>query len=154
MEFSDDPDSKMVNIMASDNLTIQAANSPVRLPESNARNFAKGNAVDLKKSEKESLPLDPKGMQDDLQQSNDDLLSSLKKKEERALDEKVTQLNDFVQNLKRDLHFSVHKETGRTVVAVIDAETDEIIRKIPSDEILRIAESLDNLSGLLINKRA
>lgn len=152
----------MVNIMASDNLTIQAANSPVRLPESNARNFAKGNAVasqngntvDLKKSEKESLPLDPKGMQDDLQQSNDDLLSSLKKKEERALDEKVTQLNDFVQNLKRDLHFSVHKETGRTVVAVIDAETDEIIRKIPSDEILRIAESLDNLSGLLINKRA
>lgn len=152
----------MVNIMASDNLTIQAANSPVRLPESHAQNFAKGNGVtsqqgnnvDLKKSEKESQSVDRKSLQDVFHQAKEDLLSSMNKKEEQGLDEKVAQLNDFVQNLKRDLHFSVHKETGRTVVAVIDAETDEVIRKIPSDEILRIAESLDNLSGLLINKRA
>ena len=152
----------MVNIMASDNLTIQAANSPVRLPESHAQNIAKGNGVTsqqgnnvgLKKSEKESHSVDRKGLQDVYHQAKEDLLSSMNNKEEQGLDEKVAQLNDFVQNLKRDLHFSVHKETGRTVVAVIDAETDEVIRKIPSDEILRIAESLDNLSGLLINKRA
>jgi len=82
--------------------------------------------------------------------------SQLKAKQDRlgegkAVDEAISNLNDYAQNLKRQLHFSVDEASGRTVIKVTDPETDEIIRQIPPEEVLRIAESLDEQSGLLLS---
>jgi len=54
----------------------------------------------------------------------------------------VSQLNDFVQNVQRDLQFEVDKELGQTIVKVIDQETQEVIRQIPDEVALRLAEKL------------
>ena len=69
----------------------------------------------------------------------------------KAVDDAISNLNDYAQNLKRQLHFSVDEASGRTVIKVTDPETDEIIRQIPPDEVLRIAESLEEQSGLLLS---
>lgn len=68
----------------------------------------------------------------------------------KEIDTAISQLNDYAQNLKRELHFSVDEASGRTVVKVTDPETEEIIRQIPPEEVLRIAESLEDNSGLLL----
>ncbi|MFM7785883.1 MAG: flagellar protein FlaG, partial [Gammaproteobacteria bacterium] len=47
---------------------------------------------------------------------------------------------------KRSLAFEVNDSLGTTVVSVIDRETDEVIRQIPSEEFVRIAETIRQLN--------
>ena len=63
-------------------------------------------------------------------------------KESDDLKQAVSQLNNFVQNMQRDLQFSIDKESGAMVVKVIDAKSEKVIRQIPSEETLRLARSL------------
>jgi flagellar protein FlaG len=72
--------------------------------------------------------------------------------ESSQLEKAVTKLNDYVQNLQRKLSFSVSAETGRTIIKVYDAETDELIRQIPPDETIRLADSIDASSANLFVK--
>ncbi len=67
----------------------------------------------------------------------------------QALQEKITQLNHQMQSLRRDLQFTVDEQSGEPVIKVIDSETKEVIRQIPSEEMLKIRESIDNLKGVL-----
>lgn len=54
----------------------------------------------------------------------------------------------------QDLLFSIDEDTGKTIVKVVDASTDEVIRQIPSEEIISIAKALDKLQGLLVQQKA
>lgn len=63
-------------------------------------------------------------------------------------------INSFLQPVTNDITFSVDEDTGSTVVKVIDRETKDVIRQIPSEEILAIAKALDRLQGLLIRQTA
>ena len=58
------------------------------------------------------------------------------------LDDAVSQLNDFVQNVQRDLQFEGDNEMGQTIVRVVDQQTQEVIRQIPDEVALRLAEKL------------
>jgi len=58
------------------------------------------------------------------------------------LDDAVSQLNDFVQNVQRDLQFEVDNDLGQTIVRVVDQSTQEVIRQIPDEVALRLAENL------------
>ena len=58
------------------------------------------------------------------------------------LDDAVSQLNDYVQNVQRDLQFEVNNDLGQTVVRVVDQQTQEVIRQIPDELALRLAENL------------
>ena len=66
---------------------------------------------------------------------------------EEDVSQAVVDLNDFVQNTQRRLNFSVNEETGRTVIKVIDTETQETIRQIPSEEIVALAEQMRKNTG-------
>lgn len=55
------------------------------------------------------------------------------------------------QRLNRSIRFSVDEGSGRTVIRVFDRETDELIRQIPPEDFLAIAESLrEQGRGLII----
>lgn len=59
----------------------------------------------------------------------------------------VVDLNDYVQKVGREIRFSVDDESGHMVIKVMDSKTDEVIRQIPSDEVLALAEFLrDSMS--------
>ncbi len=69
------------------------------------------------------------------------------KTEDKSVDnEKVTQavtkLNDYVQNVQRNLQFNIDQESGVMVVKVVEANTDKVIRQIPNEETLRLARNL------------
>lgn len=71
-----------------------------------------------------------------------------------ALDEAVKAANDFVKPFNNALNFSVDQESQTTVVKVIDQSTKEVIRQIPSEEMLALAKALDTMKGLLIQQKA
>ena len=58
------------------------------------------------------------------------------------LGQAVSKLNDFVQNVQRDLQFEVDNESGQTIVRVVDQSTQEVIRQMPDEVALRLAEKL------------
>ncbi len=66
----------------------------------------------------------------------------------------VEHINKFVQTLSSDLKFTVDEETGIPVVKVVDTKTKDVIRQIPSEETLAIAQALDRLQGLILHQKA
>ena len=58
------------------------------------------------------------------------------------LDDAVSRLNDYVQTVQRDLQFEIDNDLGQTIVRVVDQQTQEVIRQIPDDVALRLAEKL------------
>jgi flagellar protein FlaG len=65
----------------------------------------------------------------------------------------VGRINETIQVFNPSLHFSVDSITDKIVVQVSDQDTKEVVRQIPSEEVLNIARSLEVLQGLLIRQR-
>ena len=63
-------------------------------------------------------------------------------KNSNNLKKAVSQLNDHVQTMQRALLFSVDKGSGTVVVKIIDTESKQVIRQIPTEEALRMAQDL------------
>jgi flagellar protein FlaG len=71
----------------------------------------------------------------------------------------VSKLSEFVQISNRQLNFSVDEGSNKLVVKVTDVESGEVIRQIPSEEVLKLSERLQEMQtevgtavGLLFNK--
>ncbi len=71
-----------------------------------------------------------------------------------ALSASVSQLNDYARNINRDLEFSIDEELNQVIVRVYNAETDEIIRQIPSEEVLAMARYLARDEGIILDTEA
>jgi len=72
----------------------------------------------------------------------------------QELDKAVKAVSVFVTSVNNSLQFSVDDDSGRTVVKVIDTATKEVIKQIPSKEMLAIAKALDGIKGLLVHQKA
>jgi flagellar protein FlaG len=64
------------------------------------------------------------------------------------------QIESFVQSMGRDLSFSVDSTTGYHVVRVTNPETGEVVRQLPSAELLKIAQSMEQTNSGLVNQKA
>ncbi|MDP5814411.1 flagellar protein FlaG [Pseudomonas aeruginosa] len=76
------------------------------------------------------------------------------KEQRAAVEEAVSSIEKFTQSIRRDLSFSLDDSTGRVVVKVTDSTSGEVIRQIPSEEALRLAERLDEARSLLFKAEA
>ncbi len=73
----------------------------------------------------------------------------------RAVIEKAAQeLESFVSSMGRSINISVDGNTGYHVVTITNPETGEVIRQMPSPELLKIAQSLPKFDGLFLNHKA
>ncbi len=70
----------------------------------------------------------------------------------------VHAINQAMQTSNSHLRFSLDQSTERLVVQVVDAETGDLIRQIPSKETLNIANAIDvflqKQSGVLLSQKA
>jgi flagellar protein FlaG len=119
-------------VRASDQAPVKAMSSS-QAEGSNASDLASssaGSTATTRSAEQSSEP----SKAERLQARNDD------RREE--LGDAVTQLNDFVQSVQRDLQFEVDNDAGQTIVKVVAQQTKEVIRQIPDEVAMRLAEKL------------
>lgn len=70
---------------------------------------------------------------------------------QRAVEEMRKSLSETSSS---NLKFSIDDETGQTIVRVTDIKTGELIRQIPSEELVELAKSLDRMQGKLLRQQA
>ncbi len=66
----------------------------------------------------------------------------------------VDDMNRRAKNLQRSLQFSVEQDLNLTVVKVINPQTDEVVRQIPSEEFIAIARAFEETRSLLFDAEA
>ncbi|WP_016956745.1 flagellar protein FlaG [Catenovulum agarivorans] len=78
---------------------------------------------------------------------------------ESILDNAVAEVSEFINAQNRQLNFDYDDSSNRSVIKVTDSESGEIIRQIPSEEMLKLAQRISELRsdageaiGVLINR--
>jgi flagellar protein FlaG len=70
--------------------------------------------------------------------------------ESHRIESVTRQIDSFLRSMNKSLQFRLDESTGRMIVSICDSETGEVIRQVPGEEALRIAQDLENrLSGML-----
>jgi flagellar protein FlaG len=69
------------------------------------------------------------------------------------LEKIIKEMNQFIQIFNSRIAFELDKDTGKTILKIIDPQTNEVIRQIPPEELLRISKRISELLGLIINAR-
>lgn len=54
----------------------------------------------------------------------------------------------------RGLEFELSEESSRIITRVVDRESGEVIRQIPAEEVIKIAERLEEMQGQIISLEA
>jgi len=72
------------------------------------------------------------------------------------IEESVKHVTESLKSVtSNNLEFSIDDSTGKTLVKVVDSSTKELIRQIPSEEMLAIAQAIDGeIKGLLVRNKA
>jgi len=77
----------------------------------------------------------------------------------QQLQDAVERAQNALPTQARDITFALHDNSNAVVVRIIASKSDEVIRQIPSEEFLQIAEALSNQiesirAGLLLEQKA
>ncbi len=117
------------------------------------------SGVDQSQPVKASAAVQPSGGAEDARTAEVPAANELNGRSSQAVDEQtveeiVDDLNEFAQQVERQLQFSVDNNSGQTVIKVIDATTEEVVRQIPADEILTLRRRLGDVQGLLFKTEA
>lgn len=64
-------------------------------------------------------------------------------KQKMKFDRALKNVSGYVQNITRELDFSVDEALNQYIVTVFDQKTGEIIRQIPAEDLMELANKLD-----------
>jgi flagellar protein FlaG len=106
----------------------------------------------------QSGPAAPGGRTAEAERTKDSSGSAERSKQveqdQKPLKDVVSELNNLVRELHRELRFSVDDESGDTVIRVVDSETEEVVRQIPSEEVVRMRKHLQEAAGVIFQDSA
>ncbi len=64
----------------------------------------------------------------------------------------LTRLQETLQHVEARIEFSVDKELNQVIIRVLDKETGDLIRQIPSEEVLALDRFFMDQSGLFVEE--
>ncbi len=70
------------------------------------------------------------------------------------LQDALKEINKALREQSQGIEFTVDKDSHQTIVKVVDQQTKEVIRQMPSKEAVEIAKALDRMQGLLLKQKA
>lgn len=62
-------------------------------------------------------------------------------------------LNEFLKPANTSIHFQLHEELDKYYVQLVDRETEEVIKEIPSEKLLDIYANMLESIGLLVDHK-
>ncbi len=84
--------------------------------------------------------------------SENRLKQSLDEHDQDKLLSAVNSVREYVHSMGVKLEFRIHQNSDQVQVTVVNPDNEKIIRKIPPDEILDLAASIEKMLGLFLNK--
>lgn len=66
----------------------------------------------------------------------------------------VKNITSFFQADHRSVGFNLDTDSGKMVMQIRDIKSNELIRQIPSEDVLKLAKRLDDLTGILFKEQA
>ena len=148
-----------MSIESSMDTDLAATIKPSSMQQSNVQNS--GDSLSVKEAQSaikvaQTTMSQAKNKLDQIEQSEESIQTDYKsaEKNKEQLEVVVQQLQEFVQTLSKDIAFSVDEDSGRNVVKVTNKETGELVRQIPSEEVLQLATRLSEATGLLVDTKA
>lgn len=105
---------------------------------------------EVSRKQEEPVPVreaPPEMAQEETEEPNEDLL-----KDVLEVLKAHTAENASMSNI--GFEYGVHEGTGRMTVTVVDKDTDEVIREIPSERILDLMSKMEELVGILFDAKA
>ncbi|QHJ13563.1 hypothetical protein FX988_03829 [Paraglaciecola mesophila] len=127
------------------------------------------NSENLAGSRQTSAPLFETGLvkEASIEQAKEILLTADKELDEalqpnqQNLEEAISEVNEFVQTRNKQLNFSVDDDSGKQVVKVTDSDSGDVIRQIPTEEVLNLSRRIKELQmdvgsavGMFFDKQA
>jgi len=88
------------------------------------------------------------------EQASASVVEQVQGESREQVEEAVATIQEFVQSVRRSINFAIDDGSGRVVVKVTDASSGDVIRQIPSEEALRLAENLSEVRSLLFKAEA
>lgn len=84
---------------------------------------------------------------------NTDELQASREKEAKSDEQELTKALEVTNQLSsiqaRKLQFTSTQEGGQTIIKVVDKENDEVIRQIPSEDFVKLAQKISDLTQQL-----
>lgn len=80
--------------------------------------------------------------------------TAAKEPSDKQLDEALQTANSYLATKENTLEFSFDKDSGRTIVKLVDSKTQEVVRQFPSNEMLAIAKDISRFQGLFISAKS
>ena len=68
------------------------------------------------------------------------------------LEAAIEKLNQQVERNGRGLQFAIDEKLNRTIITVRSTSTGEVVRTIPSEVMLKVAHSIEDIKGLLLDQ--
>jgi flagellar protein FlaG len=72
---------------------------------------------------------------------------------EKTIIDSIEKANKAITGSNRKFEFSIHEKTKAIVVKVIDTDRNEVIREIPSENILDMVASMWKMAGIGYDKK-
>src|SRR5690606_25668407 len=66
--------------------------------------------------------------------------------DEESVRQAVAAINRAAKALSNSVQLDLDSSTGRALVRVVDSETGQLIRQIPSEEVLELRRALDRIA--------
>ena len=67
------------------------------------------------------------------------------------LEKSIEKANEFLLGLNTQFDFKVHEGTGRTIVRLIDIETEEVVKEIPPEKMLDVIAGIWDMAGIILD---
>lgn len=71
----------------------------------------------------------------------------------KPLTEMAKELQGLADSLGRSVQFTVNEESGDDIIMVFHKKTKELIRQIPSEEVVELRERLSKVFGSIIEEK-
>ena len=72
----------------------------------------------------------------------------------QAAEKAMVDIEHFISSQARSVRISKDSSSGHMVVQLVDPSSGEVIRTLPSEELLRLARTFETLGNVMVNQRA
>jgi flagellar protein FlaG len=70
-----------------------------------------------------------------------------------AIKQAATAVNDILKTLASVIEFTVDTRSEKIVVHIVDSQTGKVIRQIPTEDMLALSRSIDQMASLLMKSK-